>query len=57
MCALCQVAMHGSAAPLAPSLFTIPLVEREFLATVHENRPSSNTAVSYHWHSRGPPTG
>jgi hypothetical protein len=54
-CPLCQVAMHGAAAALAPSAFIVPLVDRNSIAAVARLPLSFVAKISYHWRSRGPP--
>jgi hypothetical protein len=54
-CPLCQVALHGAAAPLAPHALPIPLLAQSAFRAPEHPAISLIAAVSYYWQSRGPP--
>jgi hypothetical protein len=54
-CPLCQVVLHGGAAPLAPHALSIPLLAKNASPAPEQLAIDSIAAVSYHWQSRGPP--
>ncbi|MEP7242324.1 MAG: DUF2946 family protein [Gammaproteobacteria bacterium] len=54
-CPLCQIVLHGGAAPLSAYAVSLPLLSAGIVAIAEQVPLSSIAAVSYFWQSRGPP--
>ncbi len=54
-CPLCQIVLHGGAAPLPATIFSVLLPARTWVVRIEQASFGFIAAVSYSWQSRGPP--
>ena len=54
-CPLCQIVLHGGAAPAPTFALPLPVAIAISVAPYQHELPSARVAVSFSWHGRAPP--